>query len=51
VADSDRAPSHSEQDRAPLGAPTFGQHSDAILARFGYSVDDIAALRRTGAVA
>ena len=37
--------------RAPSAAPTFGQHSDAVLARHGYSAEEIAALRSTGAVA
>jgi formyl-CoA transferase len=31
-------------------APTFGQHSDAVLARHGYSDEEIAALRRKGAI-
>jgi crotonobetainyl-CoA:carnitine CoA-transferase CaiB-like acyl-CoA transferase len=35
----------------PSPAPTFGQHSDAVLARHGYSADEIEALRRCGAVA
>ena len=36
--------------RAPSAAPAFGQHSDAVLARHGYSAQEIAALRSTGAV-
>ena len=35
---------------APTAAPTFGQHGDEILAGFGYSPDEIAALRDRGAV-
>jgi len=35
---------------APTAAPVFGQHSDEILAGFGYSQDQIAALRACGAV-
>jgi formyl-CoA transferase len=31
-------------------APTFGQHTDAILARHGYDPDEIAALRASGAI-
>jgi crotonobetainyl-CoA:carnitine CoA-transferase CaiB-like acyl-CoA transferase len=34
----------------PTPAPTFGQHSDVILAGCGYSVDEIAALRERGLV-
>jgi crotonobetainyl-CoA:carnitine CoA-transferase CaiB-like acyl-CoA transferase len=34
----------------PTPAPTFGQHSDEILAGYGYSAEEIAALRRRGAV-
>jgi crotonobetainyl-CoA:carnitine CoA-transferase CaiB-like acyl-CoA transferase len=34
----------------PLPAPTFGQHSDEILSGYGYSADEIAALRRCGVV-
>ncbi len=30
---------------APAAAPLFGQHSDEILAAYGYSAADIAALR------
>ncbi len=37
--------------RARCAAPTFGQDSDAVLARHGYSAEEIAALRATGAVA
>ena len=32
------------------GAPTLGQHSDAILKEFGYSNEQIAELRAQGAV-
>jgi crotonobetainyl-CoA:carnitine CoA-transferase CaiB-like acyl-CoA transferase len=35
---------------APTPAPTFGQHSDEILADCGYSAEEIAALRQLGAV-
>jgi len=35
---------------APTAAPTFGQHGDEILERYGYSPDDIAALRARGVV-
>lgn len=36
---------------APQAAPTFGQHSDAVLSSLGYDADTIATLRATGAVA
>ena len=36
---------------APRAAPTFGEHSDEILARLGYDTKEIAALREAGAVA
>jgi formyl-CoA transferase len=29
----------------PIASPLFGQHSDEILAAYGYSAEDIAALR------
>ena len=35
---------------APTAAPVFGQHSDEILTRFGYSPEEIASLRKRGAV-
>ena len=35
---------------APSPAPTFGQHSDEILAAHGYSAAEIAALRHRGVV-
>ncbi|OZI38259.1 CoA transferase [Bordetella genomosp. 10] len=35
---------------APYAAPTFGQHTDQVLARAGLSADTIAALRKQGAV-
>jgi formyl-CoA transferase len=35
---------------APTAAPVFGQHSDDVLARFGFSGAEIAALRDKGAV-
>ncbi len=34
----------------PFAAPTFGQHTDQVLARAGLSADTIAALRKQGAV-
>ena len=34
----------------PTPAPTFGQHSDEILADCGYSADEIVGLRRRGVV-
>ncbi|MGE0716382.1 MAG: CaiB/BaiF CoA transferase family protein [Alphaproteobacteria bacterium] len=33
-----------------FGAPTFGQHTDAVLSRHGYSEEEIAQLRADGAV-
>ncbi|HZK91321.1 MAG TPA: CoA transferase [Stellaceae bacterium] len=35
---------------APAAAPLQGQHSDAVLARFGFAAAEIAALRDQGAV-
>jgi formyl-CoA transferase len=35
---------------APTAAPLHGQHSDEVLARFGFAAAEIAALRDTGAV-
>src|SRR5437764_9443410 len=35
---------------APTAAPVFGQHSDAVLAGYGYSPTKIAALRERGVV-
>jgi crotonobetainyl-CoA:carnitine CoA-transferase CaiB-like acyl-CoA transferase len=35
---------------APTASPTFGQHSDEILAEYGYAAPDIAALRGRGIV-
>jgi crotonobetainyl-CoA:carnitine CoA-transferase CaiB-like acyl-CoA transferase len=35
---------------APTAAPLHGQHSDDVLARFGFTAAEIAALRNTGAV-
>ena len=35
---------------APTAAPLHGQHSDAVLARFGFAAAEIAALREKGAV-
>ena len=35
---------------APTASPTFGQHSDEILAGYGYSPAEIAALRERGVV-
>lgn len=34
----------------PAASPTFGQHSDEVLAAYGYSAADIAALRERGIV-
>jgi crotonobetainyl-CoA:carnitine CoA-transferase CaiB-like acyl-CoA transferase len=34
----------------PTAAPTFGQHGDEILAEYGYSADELAALRERGIV-
>lgn len=42
---------HPQLGRPPRASPTLGQDSDAVLARHGYSADEIAGLRRTGAVA
>jgi len=35
---------------APLASPTFGQHSDEVLAAHGYSASEIASLRERGIV-
>src|SRR5437879_12237290 len=35
---------------APLASPTFGQHSDEVLAAHGYSAAEIASLRERGIV-
>ena len=35
---------------APTAAPVFGQHSDEVLAGYGYSAVEIAALRQRGIV-
>jgi crotonobetainyl-CoA:carnitine CoA-transferase CaiB-like acyl-CoA transferase len=32
------------------GAPEYGEHTDAVLAEFGYSKDEIAQLRQAGAI-
>ncbi len=34
----------------PTASPTFGQHSDEVLAGYGYSDTEIAALRKSGVV-
>ena len=34
----------------PTAAPVFGQHSDAVLAEYGFPADQIAALRERGVV-
>ena len=36
--------------RAPTASPTFGQHSDEVLAAFGYADGEIASLRDRGVV-
>jgi citrate lyase beta subunit len=33
-----------------VAAPTFGQHSDAVLAAYGYPAEEIALLRERGIV-
>jgi formyl-CoA transferase len=35
---------------APAAAPAFGQHSDEVLAGYGYSAAEVAALRERGVV-
>jgi crotonobetainyl-CoA:carnitine CoA-transferase CaiB-like acyl-CoA transferase len=35
---------------APTASPTFGQHSDELLAGYGYSGEEIAGLRERGVV-
>jgi crotonobetainyl-CoA:carnitine CoA-transferase CaiB-like acyl-CoA transferase len=35
---------------SPTAAPVFGQHSDEVLREYGYSADDIAALRERGVI-
>jgi formyl-CoA transferase len=35
---------------APSAAPTFGQHSDEVLAGYGYSEEEIVRLRERGIV-
>jgi crotonobetainyl-CoA:carnitine CoA-transferase CaiB-like acyl-CoA transferase len=34
----------------PAAAPAFGQHSDEVLAGYGYSAAEVAALRERGVV-
>jgi crotonobetainyl-CoA:carnitine CoA-transferase CaiB-like acyl-CoA transferase len=47
-----RAIAFGEGQAAPaLPAPVFGQHSAEILARHGYSADEIAAMRQGGVIA
>ena len=41
---------HEGAAAAPRSAPTFGEHSDAVLAELGYGTQDIARLRGAGAV-
>jgi len=36
--------------RPPAPSPVFGQHSDEILAAYGFSAQDIAALRERGII-
>ncbi len=38
-------------DTPKSGPPTLGQHTDEVLLELGYSADDVAALRASGAVA
>jgi len=33
------------------GAPLYGEHTSAILGDYGFSADEIAALRKDGAIA
>jgi Predicted acyl-CoA transferases/carnitine dehydratase len=33
------------------GAPLYGEHTNAILAAYGFDADEIAALRKEGAIA
>jgi crotonobetainyl-CoA:carnitine CoA-transferase CaiB-like acyl-CoA transferase len=33
------------------GAPLFGEHTEAVLSDYGFDADEIAALRREGAIA
>jgi formyl-CoA transferase len=42
---------YDEPTPAPRSAPTFGQHSDQVLAAVGYGADEIAALRAAKVVA
>ena len=35
---------------SPVAAPTFGQHSDEVLAAYGYAAEEIASLRERGIV-
>jgi crotonobetainyl-CoA:carnitine CoA-transferase CaiB-like acyl-CoA transferase len=35
---------------APIASPTFGQHSDEVLAAHGYSSTEIVSLRARGIV-
>jgi crotonobetainyl-CoA:carnitine CoA-transferase CaiB-like acyl-CoA transferase len=34
----------------PFAAPVFGQHTDAVLARSGYSAEEIEQLHASGAI-
>jgi len=36
--------------RLVTGAPEYGEHTDAVLAEFGYSKDEISQLRQAGAI-
>jgi len=38
------------QTAAPATAPKLGEHSDAVLAKFGVSAEDISRLRKQGIV-
>jgi formyl-CoA transferase len=35
---------------SPTAAPVFGQHSNEVLGEYGYSADDVAALRERGVI-
>ena len=45
------APAGGAATVAPRAAPTFGEHSDQVLAELGFSTVEIERLRGTGVVA